>query len=118
MNLDQDMQAAVEAYIKFVKNDYATRPGREDTDEIGREVYDEMTKDFVDNMGFSVGKKYVKILRKGSVHSFIVLTDTPKFKRGAVLMAASFAAPATNFARADVFDSTTWPRRVRWTGAI
>lgn len=118
MNLDQDMQAAVNAYIEFVKNDYASRPGRKDTDEISRNVYDEMTKDFVDNMGYSVGKKYIKILRKGSVHSFVVLTDTPKFKRGAVLMAASFAAPATNFARADVFNSATWPGRVRWTGVI
>lgn len=117
MSLDNDMQSAVDAYIEFVKNDYATH-WEMPADEAARKVYNEMTEDFANNMGFSVGKKYIKILRKGSVHSFIVLDDTLKFKRGAVLMAASFAAPATNFARANVFDSATWPGHVRWTGAI
>jgi hypothetical protein len=44
------------------------------------------------------------------------LRDDAKFKKGDILMAASWNAPARNFARGNVLDKTF--DRVRWTGAM
>jgi len=33
-------------------------------------------------------------------------------------MAASWKAPATNFARGTIFDAETWTGRLRWTGIM
>lgn len=71
---------------------------------------------------YSVGRKYVKVFTKNThssqktVHSFIVIKDTNKFKAGDILMAASWSAPATNFARGNIVDENL--SRVRWTGVI
>jgi hypothetical protein len=48
------------------------------------------------------GKSYIKIVKEGSVHSFIVKADNGKFKAGDVLKAASWSAPAKNFARGNI----------------
>mgnify|MGYP003628734719 FL=1 len=69
------------------------------------------------------GRNYIKIVRKMSngqntVHSFIVKKATKKFAVGEILAAASWKAPAVNFARGTVFDSETWKGRLRWTGIL
>jgi hypothetical protein len=73
------------------------------------------------------GSKYVKVI-SGShghrgVHSFIVKEDRPAkgktkgFKAGDILKAASWAAPATNFSRGNVFSGRdSYKTRVHWTG--
>ena len=72
-------------------------------------------KKFADELTFKFGKKYIKILSGGSAHSFIVNTDKDsKFKKGDILMAASWSAPARNFPRGNIFDTDY---NVRWTGA-
>lgn len=55
-----------------------------------------------------------------SAHSFIVLKDdtTYGFRRGDILKAATWKAPATNFSRGTIFDPATYADRVRWTGAL
>jgi len=77
------------------------------------------------------GRNYIKIVRvqhvyeqeRKSVCGFIVKA-TPKgidnktkqpFQIGDMLMAKSYTAPATNFARGNVFDLTQ-ETKVRWTG--
>ena len=68
------------------------------------------------------GRKYIKIVHEKvggtqrSVHSFIVKEATKKFGVGDVLMAKSWNAPATNFARATVFDTDSFKGRIRWSG--
>ena len=67
------------------------------------------------------GRNYIKIIqcrgdKESSVHSFIVKKATKKFVEGDVLMAAGWNAPATNFARATVFDTETFKGRIRWAG--
>ena len=64
------------------------------------------------------GSKYIKIVRSDSqdmVWGFIVKTDTDKkFRKGDILKAASWAAPARNKARGNILEGDfSW---VRWTG--
>tara|TARA_R100000008_G_C3520827_1_gene133893 strand:- start:31 stop:420 length:390 start_codon:yes stop_codon:yes gene_type:complete len=73
--------------------------------------------EFNDNVKIKVGKKYTKIICKGSVWGFIangdgVLKGIPYFK-GDVFKAAGWAAPAKHV-RGSIFDTNTdW---FSWTG--
>jgi hypothetical protein len=76
--------------------------------------------DYMENFDIEEGRNYIKIIRSRrgsigrSVSGFIVKKDTKKFKRGDMLKAAGWKAPATNFARGNVLDDL--PEVVRWTG--
>jgi hypothetical protein len=64
------------------------------------------------------GSKYIKIVRSDTqdmVWGFVVKTDTDKkFRKGDILKAAGWAAPARNKARGNILDGDfSW---VRWTG--
>lgn len=64
---------------------------------------------------FEPGSKYVKVVKVSSggsrsVHSFV------EKETGAIWKAASWKAPAKNFARGNVFDSGTYKNRLEWTG--
>ena len=72
--------------------------------------------EFNDGLRYEEGSKYIKVIIDHSVHSFIVKQDGGKFRRGDILKAASWAAPAKNFARGNVLDGTL--DRIRWTGAL
>ena len=69
------------------------------------------------NTGFDVrsGNKYIKIINNGGVWGFICLYDDHKFKRGDVLKAAGYNAPARNFARGNLFKRGSY--RANWSGA-
>lgn len=82
--------------------------------------------EFIANMGkykLSVdtsGQKYARIVSTSwssrSSYGFIVLTDDdPKFKFGDILKAASWKAPAKNFARGNIFDPKSYAH-FYWTG--
>ena len=59
------------------------------------------------------GKKYIKIIRDNGVWGFIVNTDDDKlFKKGDILKAAGYNAPARNAARGNIFEEFS----VAWTG--
>ena len=78
---------------------------------IGQEQVDKF------NTGFDVrpGNKYIKIINSNHVWGFICLYDYHKFKRGDILKAAGFNAPARNFARGNVFKLESY--NAVWTGA-
>jgi hypothetical protein len=64
---------------------------------------------------FKVGRKYTKLWFNNSVTGFIVISrNDKKFEYGDLLMAASWSAPARNFARGNVF--TNMPKTIQWTG--
>jgi hypothetical protein len=69
---------------------------------------------------FEDGRNYIKIVKhngegeKRSTAGWIVKKDTKKFRKGDMLKSASWKAPATNFARGNVFDNM--PERIMWTG--
>ena len=69
---------------------------------------------------FEDGRNYIKIVKHNgegehrSTAGWIVKKDTKKFRKGDMLKSASWKAPATNFARGNVFDDM--PVEIRWTG--
>ena len=103
------MKEQIQKYLEAIKASYA------DFSELTT-VRQEMVKRFNENVAVTVGNKYLKVVIKGSVHSFIVAKPTPKFKVGDILMAKSYKAPATNFARGNILDPKFNFRAVRWVG--
>lgn len=79
------------------------------------EYYEGRLKEFADSFTINTrGRKYVKLISGNSVWGFVVKKDNDKFKRGDILKAASWAAPATNKARGNIFEEYT----VQWTGPL
>ncbi len=116
-DLKTDLKTALDRYVALIKADYAGwhRPHGNDL------IHDEMVREFDAGVSYEVSRKFVKVITGAanghtSVHSFIVLADDGKFKRGDILKAASWKAPAKNFARGNVLAGNL--KNVRWTGAF
>lgn len=100
-------------YVNYVKSDYVKWWGNRGAEEHVQKMINEF------NVAFEVGSAYIKVVKTKngvvqSVHSFIS-NKNGKFPLGTILKAASFKAPATNFARGNLLDKQTWDR-VQWTG--
>jgi hypothetical protein len=71
---------------------------------------------------FDWGSKFIRVWSSSwgqrSCHSFIAIGANPKDKwpEGTILKAASWRAPAQNFARGSIYDSKL--DRVLWTGVM
>ena len=100
-----ELTAAVENLIEAIKADYCKGDWRDD-----------MKERFCKGLGYKVGKNYIKITMSngGSVWGFIVNTDTDKkFRKGDILKAAGWNAPARNAARGNIIDGGY---SICWTG--
>ena len=71
--------------------------------------------DTPDNYKVTEGRKYMKVVRENSVAAFVLKEDYKHFKKGDVLKAASWNAPALNRARGNVFKGL-YP--MQWTGPL
>ena len=93
--------AMIEDYAKFMVPDTETKKN--------------MNADYVANLGMVYGKKYIKIVeRGGGVKAFVVGVDNDKkFKKGDILKAAGWNAPARNAARGNILDGGY---AIDWTG--
>ena len=103
--------------IEAIKSDYIKYKERS-LRSMGREFDPEtnsQVKEFCGNIGFKIGRNYIKILHGGAVWGFVVNSDNDKmFKRGDILKAAGWASPARNRARGNVIERNfSW---VQWTG--
>ena len=90
------------------------------TDEIRDNIREEMYERFANGLEIEEGRKYLKVTttcgsNQRSVWGFIVKKDGGKFRAGDILKAASWAAPATNAPRGNIFDEGYV---VRWTGPL
>jgi hypothetical protein len=106
------MQKELETLKQAIKTDYikfATRGGKRPLEGY---FADQVAK-FDDLITIKEGNKYIKIIKENSVWGFIVNTDNDKkFKRGDILKAAGWNAPARNAARGNIFENYS----VAWTG--
>lgn len=106
----------LDKYLDAIKADFAKF--HENTDD--KEYAKERIQEFNDGLEVISGFKYLKIVKRSgssrSVHSFICVKDNGKFKTGDILKAASWAAPAKNFARGNLFVGDF--SNVRWTGVL
>lgn len=109
------MQQQIEKLIQDIKNDYVRFMSN-----VGdkADIRQDMIDNFVNNITYTEGKKYVKVLKKlgtqTMVWGFIVNVDNDaKFRKGDILMAAGFNAPARNKPRGNVLDGEY---TIRWTG--
>lgn len=99
MEVFNDLNTALNAYANHLRSTYGNDP----------ENY---------TVEFDEGSKYIKVISvcrgSRSSHSFIVVKPDAKFKFGDILKAASWKAPAKNFARGNVLEGTF--KNTRWCG--
>ena len=99
-------------YLTKIKADYHRWQGNcRDGDD---RIKDQMFDDFCESLSYKAGRNYIKVSTGNSTHSFIVAKPTKGFKEGDILMAKSWAAPATNFSRGNIFEDYT----IGWTGTV
>ena len=116
--LDTKMSAAIFKMVGEMKKDYEMFWKRSNRGEDGMSDFAQRQLDgFMESIEVAVGSKYIKIIRNDGqrmVWGFIVNSESDKkFRRGDILKAAGWAAPARNKARGNVFEDLSW---VQWTG--
>jgi hypothetical protein len=99
-------------YLEAIRADYAAFKFR--GEHANSPWTAEMVDEFNRTLTYEIGSRYVKVITGTSVHSFICINDMGKFCKGDILKAASFKAPAKNFARGNVVLGQ-YPN-VQWTG--
>ena len=108
------MQTQIDTLIQKAKADYIkfASAGDRGAPEPGSYFANQIAN-FDNDVQVKYGKKYIKIVKDNGVWGFIVNTDNDKlFKKGDILKAAGFNAPARNAARGNVFENYS----VAWTG--
>lgn len=123
----KNINEAVENLIEAMKADYIDWMTRCDFARGETELTD-VSRSMIDDCNFYVteGRSYYKIIKQDRSQKmcagFVCKSDNPKkgFVAGDLLMSAGWSAPATNFARGNVFDLETAVNRgsVRWTGIL
>ena len=110
------LEASINRLMDTIKQDYYNWTLRNRPVSELSEINLKMIQEFNESLTYSVGQKYIKIMREGSaVWGFIVNTDfDKKFNRGDILKAASWNTPARNKPRGNILlNDFSW---VRWTG--
>ena len=107
------LEDGIKNMMSGAKDDYvrmSTSGGRELTGYSKEQVdnWDSKTK-------VSQGKKYIKVVQENGVFAFIVKEDFKHFKKGDILKAAGYNAPALNSARGNVL---TGNYAIQWTGPL
>ena len=96
------------------KNDYINM-----STSYGKKELQGYSKEQVDNWDNKTsvrnGKKYIKIVQDTGVFCFIAKEDFKHFKKGDILKAAGYNAPALNSARGNVL---TGNYAIQWTGPL
>jgi hypothetical protein len=99
--------------IKAEYTRFMTRNGKITELELANHQKD-MIVDFALKLDYTEGKKYIKVMTGNSVWGFIVKGDNDKkFRKGDILKAAGYNAPARNHARGNIIDGGY---TICWTG--
>ena len=113
------MQNEIQKLIQDIVKDYANWQGRgaahraDTCSKVQKDMFDR----FKSRITFKEGNKYIKIFSEGgSVWGFVVNTDKDnKFRKGDILKAAGYNAPARNQARGNILDGGY---AIKWTGPL
>ena len=99
--------------LETIKAEYVRFTSRNGTKELS-DINKRMITEFDEGLEYTVGQKYIKVISNRSVWGFIVNTDNDKkFKKGDILKAAGWNAPARNHPRGNIIDGNY---SVCWTG--
>jgi hypothetical protein len=115
------MNNEMTALIANIKKDYfdwtAGCAAARVTGHILSDINKTMIAEFNEKITYKTGSKYIKVFSEGgSVWGFVVNTDNDKkFRKGDILKAAGYAAPARNAARGNILDGGY---TIRWTGPL
>jgi hypothetical protein len=113
MTTQLDMQNEIQTLLERIKLDYLNWTSRYGTKEL-TDINTRMITEFDAGIGYTVGKKYIKVISGGSVWGFVVACDNDKkFAKGAILKAAGYATPARNFSRGNILKGGY---NISWTG--
>ncbi len=108
------LEEGVKNLMEGAKQDYvrcSTSDGRKELTGYSKEQVDKW-----ENLWkVETGKKYIRVVRENGVFCFIVREDSGKFKKGDILKAAGYRAPAKNSARGNVL---TGNYNIQWTGPL
>lgn len=110
--MNYDMTSAIHELMNAIKADYYRYTSRNGTKEL-TEINKKMIDEFNASLSYQVGRKYIKILKDGSVWGFVMNQSDKKFKEGDILKAASWSTPARNHARGNVLEGGY---SIAWTG--
>jgi hypothetical protein len=115
LTMNDQMNAAVNELIEKIRVDYFRFLSRMGDGPEPSPFAQQQMDNFYNDIEVAPGSKYIKIIRERCVWGFIVNTDNDKkFKRGDILKAAGWAAPARNKARGNILEKDfSW---VQWTG--
>jgi len=106
------MNNELNAYLEAIKVDYRKWSTYRDGS-VAQSILDASIVRFEASLKIVETQLYYKVIKDGSVHSFIVKEDSSKFKKGDILKAASWKVPAKNQARGNLFTGY----HISWTGA-
>ena len=109
----ENLNDGITNMMEGAKNDYirmSTLGGKE------LEGYSkEQVEKWDSNTRVSFGKKFIKIVHDTGVFAFVMKEDSGRFKKGDILKAASWRAPALNSPRGNVLTGN-YP--IQWTGPL
>lgn len=111
------MQEALSKYLEAVKADFAKfyEVSLISGEKVREEIAEQRIAEFNAGLKVEYGSKFIRVITQDrSAHSFIALRDEGKFKAGDILKAASWRAPAKNFARGNIFAGKF--DRISWAG--
>jgi len=106
----KDFKDAMNELFDRINEDYSTCYTNRD-DELAKA----RNEKFASELRVEEGRKYIKVIAGSSVWGFIMKEDDKQFKKGDILKAASWSAPARNRARGNILDDAYF---IRWTGPL
>ena len=117
LSLGADVLTPVYSYLSMTELSEYTTSEEQYGETLVEEGVEKDSDEFNEKITYKVGTKYIKVFSEGgSVWGFVVNTDNDKkFRKGDILKAAGYAAPARNKARGNILDGGY---TINWTGPL
>ena len=107
VKLRREVFNAVNTYMEHLQKTYSENSDKSI-------VAEQMIRDFANSLSIKRDKQFTRVFVRGSVHSFIVMEDQGKLKRGDILKCLSRVKPDTSFVHGNVLEDRY--EKISWTG--